>query len=230
MQGNTHKTPNVPPISSATPPGWPGQPPSGWLGQAGVPDRPAFGTAVSEAILMRVAAGELGATFRLHRPAREVAFAKQDRAADGFAEAVSAARAAGFDAVVRLAGGRAALFHEGTLASPGRARPSGRLPRPRPVRADRRDRRGGAAAARGRRADRRGAGRVLPGAWSVNARGAVKLAGIGQRIVAGGAHVGGVLVVTDAPCCARRSAPSTPRSGSNGIRRPPARSRTRPPE
>ncbi len=40
-------------------------------------------------------------------------------------------------------------------------------------------------------------GEYCPGAWSVNARGAVKLAGIGQRIVAGGAHVGGVLVVTD---------------------------------
>ncbi|MGH2987049.1 MAG: hypothetical protein ACRDLO_10230, partial [Solirubrobacterales bacterium] len=45
--------------------------------------RPAFGTAVSEAILTRVAAGELPASFRLHRPARELAFSKQDRAAPG---------------------------------------------------------------------------------------------------------------------------------------------------
>ena len=35
-----------------------------------------------------------------------------------------------------------------------------------------------------------------PGAWSVNARGRTKLAGIGQRLIAGGAHAGGVLVVT----------------------------------
>src|SRR5688500_16315867 len=104
MQANVHKTPNLPGGGSLR------------LIRQGFPDRPAFGTAVSEALLMRVAAGELAPTFRLHRPGREVAFAKQDRAADGFTAAVAAARAAGFDAVVRLAGGRAALFHEGTLA------------------------------------------------------------------------------------------------------------------
>jgi lipoate-protein ligase A len=38
-------------------------------------------------------------------------------------------------------------------------------------------------------------GEYCPGAYSVNARGAVKLAGIGQRIVAGGSHTGVVLVV-----------------------------------
>jgi len=32
----------------------------------------------------------------------------------------------------------------------------------------------------------------------VNAREAVKLAGIGQRIIAGGSHMGGVIVVADA--------------------------------
>jgi octanoyl-[GcvH]:protein N-octanoyltransferase len=39
------------------------------------------------------------------------------------------------------------------------------------------------------------AGEYCPGRYSVNARGAVKLAGIGQRIVAGGSHTGVVLVV-----------------------------------
>ena len=39
-------------------------------------------------------------------------------------------------------------------------------------------------------------GEYCPGAWSVNARGRTKLAGIGQRMIAGGAHAGGVLVVT----------------------------------
>ena len=164
----------------------------------GFPDRPAFGTAVSEAILMRVASGELAATFRLHRPAREVAFAKQDRAAPGFAAAVAAAREAGFDAVVRLAGGRAALFHEGTLAFAWAS------PSPRPTR-ETHDRfrliaEVVAAALANLGVDARIGevpGEYCPGAWSVNARGAVKLAGIGQRIVAGGAHVGGVIVVTE---------------------------------
>ena len=40
-------------------------------------------------------------------------------------------------------------------------------------------------------------GEYCPGAWSVNARGRTKLVGIGQRIVAGGAHLGVVIVVRD---------------------------------
>jgi octanoyl-[GcvH]:protein N-octanoyltransferase len=38
-------------------------------------------------------------------------------------------------------------------------------------------------------------GEYCPGSYSVNARGELKLAGTGQRLVAGGAHVGAVLVV-----------------------------------
>ena len=41
-------------------------------------------------------------------------------------------------------------------------------------------------------------GEYCPGAYSVNARGASKLGGIGQRMIRGGAHVGGVVVVSDA--------------------------------
>ncbi len=37
-------------------------------------------------------------------------------------------------------------------------------------------------------------GEYCPGAWSVNARGRTKLAGIGQRLITGGAHVGAVVV------------------------------------
>jgi hypothetical protein len=38
-------------------------------------------------------------------------------------------------------------------------------------------------------------GEYCPGAWSVNARGRTKLVGIGQRLIAGGAHRGAVIVV-----------------------------------
>jgi lipoate-protein ligase A len=38
-------------------------------------------------------------------------------------------------------------------------------------------------------------GEYCPGRYSVNARGAVKLAGIGQRVVGGGSHTGVVLVI-----------------------------------
>jgi octanoyl-[GcvH]:protein N-octanoyltransferase len=39
-------------------------------------------------------------------------------------------------------------------------------------------------------------GEYCPGRYSVNARGVAKVAGIGQRIVAGGSHTGVVLVVS----------------------------------
>ncbi len=163
----------------------------------GFPQRPAFGTAVSEAILMRVAGGELPSTLRLHRPKRELAFSKQDRAAPGFEAAVRAARAAGFEPVVRLAGGRAAAFHEGTLAFAWAS------PAQRPVAGtgERFEWLAGVItrALAGLGVDARAGevpGEYCPGAWSVNARGEVKLAGIGQRLIRGGAHAGGVLVVT----------------------------------
>ena len=165
----------------------------------GFPDRPAFGTAVSEAILERVAAGELEPTVRLHRPARELAFSKQDRAAPGFPAAVAAARGAGFEPVVRLAGGRAAAFHEGSLALAW-ASPADR---PTTGTSERFELSSGVISSALRRLgiDARVGeipGEYCPGAWSVSAGGRVKLAGIGQRIVAGAAHVGAVLVVTDA--------------------------------
>jgi octanoyl-[GcvH]:protein N-octanoyltransferase len=41
-------------------------------------------------------------------------------------------------------------------------------------------------------------GEYCPGRWSVNAAGARKLAGIGQRVVARGSHTGAVIVVDGA--------------------------------
>lgn len=130
------------------------RPPLSLVRQA-YPDNPALGTAVSRAILNRVAAGELPPTLRLHRPGPILAFSRQDRASPGFAAAVRAAREAGFEPVLRLAGGRAAVFHERTLAC----------------------------------------------SWAVpDARPAVRtterfLVGIGQRLIAGAAHRGAVVVV-----------------------------------
>ena len=166
--------------------------------RSGFPDRPAFGTAVSEAVLRRVAAGELEPTLRLHRPGRELAFSKQDRAAAGFERAVAAARDVGFAPVVRLAGGRAAAFHEGSLAIAWATAAA------RPVTSTR-ERFDWLAtlvarALAGLGVDARVGeveGEYCPGAWSVNARDRVKLAGIGQRLIAGGAHAGGVVVVSD---------------------------------
>lgn len=171
-------------------------PPPLQLVRQAYPDNPAFGTAVSRAILNRVAAGELPPTLRLHRPGATLAFSRQDRASPGFAAAVRAAREAGFEPVLRLAGGRAAVFHERTLAF------SWAVPDPRPTtRTLERFRELAellAAGLSGLGVDARVGevpGEYCPGAWSVNAGGRTKLVGIGQRLIAGGAHRGAVVVV-----------------------------------
>jgi lipoate-protein ligase A len=159
------------------------------------PEQPELGTAISRTILRRVAAGELPPTVRIHRPGREVAFGRQDVASPGYEAATEAARAGGFSAVERLAGGRAAVFHEGTIAI---ARAYGD-PQP-PKRTYARFEEMAeliAAALKGLGVDARVGevpGEYCPGAYSVNARGATKLAGIGQRMIRGGAHMGGVVV------------------------------------
>jgi octanoyl-[GcvH]:protein N-octanoyltransferase len=159
------------------------------------PAEPAFDTAVSRAILERVAAGELGETIRLARPGAMVAFGKQDVHAPGYADAARAAGAHGFDAVVRLAGGRAAVFHEDTVALAWAVAERDALARTH----DRfRELADVLATALGRLGVDARVGEVpreyCPGDYSVNARGSVKLAGIGQRVIAGGAHAGGVIV------------------------------------
>jgi lipoate-protein ligase A len=163
------------------------------------PDAPAFDVAVSHALLQRVAGGQLPASLRLARPGAMVAFGKQDAVSRGYGAAVRAARAAGFEAVLRLAGGRAAVFHEGTVAL-AHATPD---PDPRPGI----HRRFGdaaeliATALRSLGIDARVGevtGEYCPGGYSVNAGGRVKLAGIGQRVIGGGAHLGGVVVASGA--------------------------------
>ena len=144
-----------------------------------------------------MAAGELPPTVRVHRPGNEVAFGRQDIASPGYDSAADAARAAGFAAVERLAGGRAAVFHQGTIAI-ARAYSDPQPPKRTYARfeemadliAD---------ALRGLGVDARVGevpGEYCPGAYSVNARGQTKLAGIGQRMIRGGAHMGGVVVAS----------------------------------
>ena len=161
--------------------------------------RPGFDTAISHALLRRVAAGELEATFRLRRAEPVLAFSKQDANSSGFGRAVEAAREHGFAPVLRLAGGRAAVFHEGTLAF------AHSTPEARPTEGTRRrfDEEAAmvVAALSALGVDARVGevpGEYCPGAYSVNARGRLKLAGLGQRMISGGAHVGAVVVATGA--------------------------------
>ena len=166
------------------------------ISRQGFADSAARGTAVARATLMRVAAGNVPATFRLHRPPRILAFSKQDAASPGFRGAVQAARETGFEPVIRLAGGRAAVYHEETLAL------SWAVPDRRPsARTEARFRelaRVLADSIRELGVDARVGevpGEYCPGSWRVNARGATKLAGTGQRLIAGAAHRGAVIVV-----------------------------------
>lgn len=160
--------------------------------------RPALDTAISRAILQRVSEGSEPETLRLFRPAPVVAFGPQDTRSPGYGEAVRLSRENGFEAINRLAGGRAAVFHEGTLGF------AWAIPDNDPrQRVDQRfneiadimvkafkslgiDARVGEVP-----------GEYCPGRHSVNARGEKKLMGVGQRTILRGAHVGGVIVVND---------------------------------
>ena len=160
-------------------------------------ERAALDTAVSRALLRRVARGEEPETLRVYTPADVVAFGPQDTRAARYAEATAAARAAGFEAIERLAGGRAAVFHGGTIAFSWTMADT--VPREDVMArfdevADimmRALRRLGIDARVGEVP-----GEYCPGQHSVNARGERKLMGVGQRLIRGAAHVGGVVVVS----------------------------------
>jgi octanoyl-[GcvH]:protein N-octanoyltransferase len=160
---------------------------------------PVLDAAVSHALMLRVTAGELPETVRISRPGPAVAFGRRDTVSDRYPAAVEAARGSGFEATERLAGGRAAVFHEDTLHF-GHAVAA---PDPRSGVTARFER---TAALTARAFARLGvdarvgeiAGEYCPGEHSVNARGTTKLVGLAQRVVRAGAYVGGVVVVDGA--------------------------------
>jgi lipoate-protein ligase A len=162
------------------------------------PAHPALDVAVSHAALDAVARGEIGAVLRLHVPGAVVAFGRSDRTHPGYPQAVRAALANGFGAVERLAGGKAAVFHEHTisfaLATPHVDAKTGiedRFSETAGIMVEAFDSLGIDA--------RIGEvpGEYCPGRWSINVGGKVKVMGVGQRLVRGAAHVGGVVVVDD---------------------------------
>ncbi|HSJ28525.1 MAG TPA: lipoate--protein ligase family protein [Acidimicrobiia bacterium] len=160
------------------------------------PDDAGLDTGISHALVLAVGEGRMPPSFRLHTTRRIVAFGRQDRASPGYAAAVDAARELGYLPLERMAGGRAAVFHEGTLAfswavpaSDPRAGITARFTAISGFLAD---------AFRDLGADARVGelpGEYCPGAYSVNIAGASKVMGVGQRLVRGAAHVGGVIVV-----------------------------------
>ena len=162
------------------------------------PHQPVLDTAVSHALLRRAGRGEIGETLRVSIPARMVAFGRRDIASDGYKAAAVEARQRGFAAIERLAGGRAAVFHPGTISF------AWTIPEPE-ARAEITTRFKEIAEIVAATLERLGIeahigelpGEYCPGAYSVNARRRHKIMGVGQRVIRGAAHVGGVVVVND---------------------------------
>lgn len=149
-------------------------------------------------MVKEVGAGRQPETLRLHRTGDIVAFGKHDTITPGYQNAVTASLAHGFTPIERLAGGRAAVFHSGTLAFawaiPSEDPRSGVTTRFTEITELL------ATALRSLNVDAHVGeipGEYCPGAYSIHADHRTKLVGVGQRLVRGAAHVGGVISVSD---------------------------------
>lgn len=160
------------------------------------PGRPIFDTAVSHAMLRRVASGAVPESLRLYAPDDALLFSSLDARRPGFGEARMRAAAAGFGEVIRLAGGHAAVFLRQSMAFAW-AMPDAEANLHIRARFER------LAGLVVRTLQRLGLdarigelpGEYCPGEFSVNLGGRIKVMGVGQRVIRGAAHVGGVLTV-----------------------------------
>jgi octanoyl-[GcvH]:protein N-octanoyltransferase len=136
--------------------------------------------------------------LRVYRPAPTVAFGRLDAIRPGYERAIGAARAHGFEPVLRVAGGHAAAYHEGCVGFDLVAGDDDPI-------AGLQDRFARGAERlkdilRGFGIDARVGeipGEYCPGRWSVNARGRVKLAGTAQRVVRHAWLLAVIVVVED---------------------------------
>jgi octanoyl-[GcvH]:protein N-octanoyltransferase len=162
------------------------------------PRPPALEVAVSHALVERVNEGALGPVLRIYRPAPTLAFGRLDAIAPGFAAAAAAARAHGFEPVVRAPGGHAVAYHDGCLVV------DELIAADDPIAGlqDRFARSGEwlAEALRTLGVDAR-VGRIdgefCPGDFTVSARGRVKLVGTAQRVVRHASLLAASVAVTD---------------------------------
>ena len=161
-------------------------------------DSAALEISLSHALLRRVAAGELPSLLRLYRPPPTVAFGKLDTLREGYPGAAEAARRHGFEPVLRMPGGHAAAYHRQSLGLDLVYAVADPVPGTHERFRETGERLAGALAELG--VDARVGevpGEYCPGAYSVNARGRVKLIGTAQRLVRGAALLGAVIVVRD---------------------------------
>lgn len=162
-------------------------------------DPPWLDTAVSRVLLEAAAVEQQCDSLRLFRPAAVVAFGPADRTRPGYRRAWRAAVEAGFTPIERTVGGHAAVYHADTIALcwtvrdvDARSRIRERYEVLSTLVADALRRLGLDA-----RIGEVG-GEYCPGAYSINAGGRTKVAGFGQRVTSGAAHVAGVIVADGA--------------------------------
>jgi octanoyl-[GcvH]:protein N-octanoyltransferase len=160
------------------------------------PADPALDIALSHALLRRVAAGEHEPATRLYRPGPTLALGRLDELEARADAAGAAGNAHGLTPVLRLVGGRAAVYDEACLiyeeivAAPDPvAGLTHRFEDATALLAD---------VLRGLGADARPGqipGEYCPGEYSVSVAGRVKVVGTGQRLVRGAALLSTVIVV-----------------------------------
>lgn len=163
------------------------------------PERPVLDMALTHALLVRVAEHARPPVVRVYEPGPTVAFSKLDSHAAGFAAACAAARAHGYEPVVRLGGGHAAAYGPGCLIHeeivPHRSTLEGlgeRYARESEI-VERALAEHGVAVSAGQLD-----GEYCAGAHSLHA-GGVKVAGIAQRVIKGAALVSTVVLVDAGP-------------------------------
>lgn len=159
-------------------------------------EEPLLDAAISAALLHAVGAGARGDALRIFRPGATLAFGRLDARADGFAAACAAARARGYEPLVRSAGGHAAAYDRESLVIEHVVHEPGAMAtlQPRFAAHARRLR----DALRSLGADARIGelpGEYCPGQFSVNVAGHVKVAGVAQRVIKDAALTTAVLVV-----------------------------------
>jgi lipoate-protein ligase A len=162
----------------------------------GFPDDPALDVAVGHALLEAAREGAIGPTLRVYRPGPTVAFGRLDALLDGFGPAVAAARAHGFEPVMRQPGGHAAAYDSGALCVDVVRPETEAIPALQPRFEAAAELFAGALRAVG--VDARVGeipGEYCPGAWTVSAGGRIKLVGTAQRVVRGASLLGAVVLV-----------------------------------
>ena len=163
------------------------------------PERPVLDMALSHALLQRVADRTRPATARVYEPGKTVAFSKLDSHAPGFAAACDAARAHGYEPVIRLGGGHAAAYGPGCVIHeeivPHRSTLEGLSERyAHESQLVEQALLGHGVAVTAGQLD----GEYCAGAHSLHA-GGVKVAGIAQRVIKGAALVSTVVLVDAGP-------------------------------